>query len=203
MIHAGAEDIFPQERCSVYSCQWSDCKKVFGESERFKRHLERHVHETVLCVYRGCEQEFSRHQDLLQHWRVDHKSITDDDIRQIPNPWRSGLSEPPTIPESIPGYLSINLHVHAGSMTKEHRKKLGPWVLRTNYGLPNLWRYNLAQNEGTEEEGSSLQVDEYDFLMSSSPVPLQFARVLQTHSATRVAASAESYIVGQPMPKER
>jgi len=168
----------------------------------------------------GCEQEFSRHQDLLQHWRADHKSVTEDDIRQIPNPWRPALSEPLTLPESMPSYLSVNLHVHAGSVTKEHRKKLGPWVclcissrdalfnakcqvLRTNYSLPNLWRYDFTQNEGTEEEMSSFQVDEYDFLMSSSPAPLQFVRVLQTHAATRVAASAERCIVGQPMPKER
>jgi len=206
VVHAGpAEGSSSEERNSIYRCEWLGCKKSFDELERFKRHLERHVTTTVSCVYQGCEQQFMKLQDLLQHWKVDHKSVAEDDICQVPSPWRAEPQDLPYLPESVPSYLTTNLHVHAGVITKEHRKKLGPWILLYNYGLPNLWRYNIAQSNNADEEltESPLQTqDEYDFLMSSVATT-EFHSILQTRAATRAAASGERCIIGKPMPKER
>jgi len=202
ILHAGEDTANFQGSNEFFICQWSDCKKEFQDLDRFKRHLERHARPTLLCAVEGCPKQFTRLQELVRHWHVDHRTVTDEDIRPFPKPHKLKVGDLPELPNLLPSYLTTNLQIHGCPLAKDNRKKLGPWVLRNNFGITPQWRYDLLKEipEISQEENELIRGGEYDFLIST-PMYVPIEEALPTREASRIAASGENYLVGCPSLK--
>ncbi|KAF9226759.1 hypothetical protein BS17DRAFT_696468 [Gyrodon lividus] len=156
-------------------CHWAGCRRKIHTIEERDVHLERHAVLPLPCPLAGCNEEFDRPIEVMQH-EVQHQ----DDGRSLVHkptsepfvpPMPARLGQPPRY---LPSYRVLPRRILKSRISADRHAVMGPWVLWNIFSPVdlNMRKQNATMRGRPTRQGSNYNTkdldarhDDYDFLV--------------------------------------
>ncbi|KIJ20435.1 hypothetical protein PAXINDRAFT_67562 [Paxillus involutus ATCC 200175] len=159
-------------------CHWARCRRKFRTNEELDVHLERHAVLPLPCPFAGCNEEFDKPIEVMQH-EVQHQE--DGHPRSLVHKLTSKPFVPPMParlgrpPHRLPSHHVLPKRVLKSRISADRHAVVGPWVLWNIFSPVDLntrkqdatMRGRPTRQGGTydDKKDSGALHDDYDFLV--------------------------------------
>ncbi|KAH0839777.1 hypothetical protein J3R83DRAFT_720 [Lanmaoa asiatica] len=184
-----------------FLCRWASCRRQFGMEQERDVHLEKHTIIPLPCPFAGCDEQFDKPVEVMQHevqhQKVDRREplIRKPTCRPVVPAIPARLGPPP---QRLPSHRVIPRRIVKCRISADRHAVVGPWVL-WNIFSPielNMRKQNASMHSRPTRQSITYDIDssdhrrdDYDFLLALSSYPAKNPR-LDDLDSTLITMSA-------------